>query len=176
MLRTERMWMRPLRAVLNCPPGWISVCIWLCRLERNSLAREDAAHRLELHSPKHDQWWEHAAYPAELLLEGCFNHETAQCWSYNSRQGITDEYMLHIKSPFDWRDDLPSSTFTLTYFLLSSPRSFGFAYFHCSSTAVAILPSFQYIFTYMFSGSQNGVGANQQACENWFKQKWHCRP
>lgn len=74
-------------------------------------------------------WWEHAAYPAELLLEGYFNHETAQCWGYNSRQEISDENMMHIKSPFDWRDVLPSSTFRLRRFLVSSPRIPGFTCF-----------------------------------------------
>lgn len=44
------------------------------------------------------QWWEHAAHVAELLLEGCFNHETSHCWSYNPRQEIKDENMMHIKS------------------------------------------------------------------------------
>lgn len=102
------------------------------------------------------QRWEHAAYPAELLLEGCFNHETAQWPSYNSRQGISDENMMHIKSPFDWRDALPGSTFALAHFLVSSPGFLGFARVHCGSTAEAILPSFQYIFREMSSGTQNG--------------------
>ena len=102
------------------------------------------------------QWWDHAAYPAELLLEGCFNHETAQRRSSNSRQGISDENMMHIKSPFDWRDALPGSAFTLTHFLVSSPGILGLARVHCCSTAEAILPSFRYIFSEMSSGAQNG--------------------
>lgn len=108
---TDRLWMRLRRDVLSCPLGGF---LSASGSQRNSLAAEDAAQYWSYTALNMSQyqWWEHAAYPAELLLEGCFNHETAWCWSYNSRQGISDETMLHIKSPA-----FPSSTFTLRHFL-----------------------------------------------------------
>lgn len=63
---TERLWMMLLRDVLSCPLGGF---LSLLAHRRDCLAAEDAAQYRSytaINVSQH-QWWEHAAYPAELL-------------------------------------------------------------------------------------------------------------
>lgn len=94
--------MRPLRAVLNRPPGGFLPASG-CAARRGAFWPERMRLGVAATSPPNttrSQRREHAAYPAGTLLEGRFNREAAQCWSCNSRHGINDEDMMLIESPF----------------------------------------------------------------------------